>query len=1204
MKRYYKILASLFLLNMAMGGVGAYAQTVVEKPSCCTHTTTSDNLSGGTWWNTFSPFYLLNAGESIVFSFQQQSIPSYPNNYQYGWTWVLYANDVAAHNGDSENENNLGGLIHELVHIQPDGRNVDGGSYGDAVTTNLGNNDLTNFIKQGGNVVVRVSLLNGGQILKIYITLENSSSNYYVSYIKDIADVVADAETRNNVEHGTSTYKIGDPLYLFFALQNTTLDNFTASYSKWAIFDETTMSPSTWNGVSVYNDIETPMSSNKTTGWVPRGTVSYKRIEALNDEQIVVNGKTLFPSVYFTADANTYNGDDSNTNNDNYKDKKNTGSFEISPRMYRILLNNQGSKPSGGNYSSYFTLKNVPVGSYIWIEALTNETGKNAKGVYFNVTGQNGGTATRYDDNTGGGEEETEKHMFCYRVNKTDDYKITPSRACYIYYIAVKTNPLPVLKIDNPKYPNTDSNPETVINSTFQYNLSCNVNDKTPYSYDKNNITYSSDDITVATVDANGTVTIKGQGRVAITATLPAGSKYTVASDADDDAGREFVLDYDVSVSDTINVVDSRVITPQVLDKNYTPQLWESWDCVKDKETLIKMYFGGWKYQKVEVTSNDNASKQETKRLQTSQLADLYLKTVEGYTGDSKARTDKYSTSGTWVAGQDDVKEYSGVPMDGFGPYASGTDNGKSEFLFTSKLWESDYMETFSTRGGDGINGKGNPFTVPCMGDFVKFEPECNGTVTLYVMQNGCIDSNDNYQLVGKIAWRPVYIIDEAGNCLPEEDVTAITKQRTLFSRTDQTSDVYDADKDDANYVDLPFSEAITTLSEEDKTTGKNIYETHKAVFDDPECWSRRGTYEHVLGPSITNRTPEGADFTVQTGGWVVISKGYVKYQFPVKAGKSYYVFSNKAKLGICGYSFLPDESGNNVVESCTLNANDGSSKDIDELAKNLGKTVKSVTVNHNFHAGWNSICLPFSITESKMRAIFGKEKVTSGPLNGQKKEDYELVIFNGSKDLEGNNDKVYFFHHVYQDIIAGYPYMIYIDKDADIIKNGENSFTVKDVTIENVKSGKDDISITTSDQYMPKNSGFEDLALGKDFTFKGVYEPTDVPEGSYLVVANGIQIYRNTTLPGYRAYLHPSYADKPQQEVKRITAHNLEELGYIWDEANSIEGIMDEDGANGTMLPANVYHVSGMLVREGTTSLDGLPKGVYIVNGKKYLVK
>jgi hypothetical protein len=45
------------------------------------------------------------------------------------------------------------------------------------------------------------------------------------------------------------------------------------------------------------------------------------------------------------------------------------------------------------------------------------------------------------------------------------------------------------------------------------------------------------------------------------------------------------------------------------------------------------------------------------------------------------------------------------------------------------------------------------------------------------------------------------------------------------------------------------------------------------------------------------------------------------------------------------------------------------------------------------------------------------------------------------------------------------------------------------------------------------------------------------------------------------------------------------------------IEEIRTESSHN---TNKNVYTVTGLLIREGSTSLEGLPRGIYIVNGKK----
>lgn len=38
--------------------------------------------------------------------------------------------------------------------------------------------------------------------------------------------------------------------------------------------------------------------------------------------------------------------------------------------------------------------------------------------------------------------------------------------------------------------------------------------------------------------------------------------------------------------------------------------------------------------------------------------------------------------------------------------------------------------------------------------------------------------------------------------------------------------------------------------------------------------------------------------------------------------------------------------------------------------------------------------------------------------------------------------------------------------------------------------------------------------------------------------------------------------------------------------------------------MAGNVYSMSGVLMKANATDLDNLPKGIYIVNGKKYIVK
>ena len=54
--------------------------------------------------------------------------------------------------------------------------------------------------------------------------------------------------------------------------------------------------------------------------------------------------------------------------------------------------------------------------------------------------------------------------------------------------------------------------------------------------------------------------------------------------------------------------------------------------------------------------------------------------------------------------------------------------------------------------------------------------------------------------------------------------------------------------------------------------------------------------------------------------------------------------------------------------------------------------------------------------------------------------------------------------------------------------------------------------------------------------------------------------------------------------------------------ETTSVEEILQDKGI--ILESSDVYGVNGVKVRSNTHSLEGLSKGVYVVNGKKYVVK
>ena len=74
-------------------------------------------------------------------------------------------------------------------------------------------------------------------------------------------------------------------------------------------------------------------------------------------------------------------------------------------------------------------------------------------------------------------------------------------------------------------------------------------------------------------------------------------------------------------------------------------------------------------------------------------------------------------------------------------------------------------------------------------------------------------------------------------------------------------------------------------------------------------------------------------------------------------------------------------------------------------------------------------------------------------------------------------------------------------------------------------------------------------------------------------------------------------------------TKEPIDQGTYIYAWADSPEIIVNDSGidnvsADGKDAPANVYNLQGIEVKRDATDLGGLPSGLYIIGGKKVLVK
>lgn len=229
-------------------------------------------------------------------------------------------------------------------------------------------------------------------------------------------------------------------------------------------------------------------------------------------------------------------------------------------------------------------------------------------------------------------------------------------------------------------------------------------------------------------------------------------------------------------------------------------------------------------------------------------------------------------------------------------------------------------------------------------------------------------------------------------------------------------------------------------------------------------------------------------------------------------------------------------------VETVTL---DETTNNDDVVIKNEGKTV-NVTLKRTISDTYlNPFCVPFDMTADQITEVFGEGSVVSA--------------------FTSVTGKVMNFERV-ATIAAGQPYIVQATKASTEISL--DKVEMKFEPGSNVKQNSDELSMSFNGIVSPytfkKNDGTE-LFLDK----------------------NGNLRYPSTVgsqMKGMRAYFE--VLDGIGNEAKVNIGGGL----------SSIDKLM-----NGEAMTGKVYNLNGQYV--GNT-LDGLAKGLYIMNGKKYVVK
>lgn len=702
--------------------------------------------------------------------------------------------------------------------------------------------------------------------------------------------------------------------------------------------------------------------------------------------------------------------------------------------------------------------------------------------------------------------------------------------------------------------------------------------------------TYESDVTSVATVDASsGKITIaeSGNGGAKIYATLKENENYYA-----DPAFFNVLLEQGYSFS-----VKANVTAPAINTSKYITRTTGG-----TEEKLVKMTFGGWKWE-------GYANKDATEKTLGS------YKVVRG--DKTTYYTDKWNDSGGKAS---DI-----ASIDGH--YYSW--NGVNDAVDESKA-ASDKAIYGSIRYGwfkspvhdnDGKTTESYPYTLPVRGSFMTFEPTMNGTLTIYIFQNGAWNTNDDggtYEQVGDGS-----ITYEKGDIIPGQfrpHAFQVVNQRGLtVQEFSPNYSVSTKQKVDSRYY---------CMFKGDEDYNETKYNNPYNVAKWDEFAKYMSTEEQKRAHDSWNSGPLGAQKIIEldNGSFLAVQKGIVKYTFHVTGNETYYFFSNFSKMGFSGANFVPDgsqpqETVSNKISKLVLDDATAYSKitptengtiagtNLKNYTYKIGETdiapvagvsipqFYSIKLTRNFKKDqWTTLTLPFNLTEEEVQKIFG--------------DGTQLIQLNNAK-VDNGCVKLEFIYHEIQNVLPGHPYLI--------------KPTLTDITNDaNVTVIKDNNTITNFTVYGKcVNPFISQVDIDCDaYTFKGIkdyctanvtstsnttnwsvnFKKNDifVSDGDGKLYVSGGSSYGK----GYRAWFEKK-VDTTDTTSGKINSISLVIDNPGDDDDNVVTTIdmvdVDPDVFNALGIATGVYNLNGQKVSDDMRSL---PKGIYIVNGKKIVRK
>ena len=677
------------------------------------------------------------------------------------------------------------------------------------------------------------------------------------------------------------------------------------------------------------------------------------------------------------------------------------------------------------------------------------------------------------------------------------------------------------------------------------------------------NITYSSDDATVATISNAGAITLTtpyGNGTAVI--------KATATSDNYDDADAE----YSITIQRGVNW---KVATHPDF-QNRAPGVRDTFHVYKNTDGAERLYivgtFGGW-------NRNNHTYDYPT----TS--------------GGTSTKTDSWKD-----------KTNSSTGVDGFSTYWSGAQDASNETMYSSLQSYYNSVIYGVERFGwfkQPDNNASYPFTLPVRGAYVTLEPMVNGTLSVYIEQNGPwnTEKSDIYDNDGNLVsvdeqgnaskfpgnapfqFRPhaFFLVDENGNMIDEyAPVNIITRTKVTTGIAESwknTTQETMLDNFCTEYACKKGEKFKCIIDEDadgynDVTNIGNWTEFKEYMSEEEQLRIQANWSAGVNGAQKITKLDNGA--------YLALQGGMVKYTFRAIAGQTYYIFSNFSKIGFAGVNFVPDEThqpSGTLALSEDVAYDPNALKEADEL--NTVPMYETITLDRSFTAGkWNTICIPFTMTEREVENVFGTGT--------------ELIILDRVNVDEGHA-QIFMTYHEIQSLLAGYPYLIKPTQNVDHIEVHNKAIDPSQQVLEFSNNGYTSKGVDGFCNPQVFSSAL--TGMSSDVTASAY-----LPAGDIYLANNTLYISRGQSfLKGYRSYLKK--ADDGSAPAKSVS------FGYFnaWEDEEDITAIdvceMSDEALDSfeTKTMNGVFSVTGQKV---SNTLNGLTKGIYIFNGRKVIVK